>query len=542
MVATISDSNYSGNTTGTLVISKASATITLSNLTQTYTGLPLPITATSDPAGLTIDITYAGSSATPTAAGTYGITATIADSNYTGSATGTLLIQKAPVAVSLVPTSVSAAYGSDERLTIAVTPAGAAAAHGATPAGTVTLLINGSVATVALANGDGTYDAGILPSGLYTVTADYNGDNDYTGIISGSTVTPLFTITSGSLLVTANNATRLYGVPNPTFTGNVSGQQNGDTFNETFTTTAVQASPVGSYPIVPLAAGSNLADYTVSTSSGTLSITRAGTTTTAVLSANSITTLQTLTVNASVQSTTTGTPTGSVHLLDGTSVIATTNLNGNTAAFSLSNLAAGAHSLSVSYLGDNNFTGSTTAASQPVTVIVADFVITSSNGTQSQTVVPGQTALYTFQITPETGGYPGVVTFTVSGLPPGATAVFTPNNIPVNGGPQTVTLSITTASVSAAIERSLSPGRRAPILLGILLLPLAGVGRIRRRQLSRVLSILLLFVGSIATLAALTGCGSGNGYFVQTQHSYNVTVTVTSRAVVHTENVNLTVE
>jgi hypothetical protein len=542
VVATIGDSNYSGNTAGTLLISNASATISLDNLTQTYTGLPLPITATSNPAALAINIAYAGSPIAPTAAGTYGITATIADSNYSGAATGTLLIQKAAVAVSLVPTSASAPYGSDERLTIAVTQAGAASAHGATPTGTVTLIIGGASTTIALTNGDATYDAGILPAGPYIVTANYTGNTDYTGVVAGSSVTPLFTISSGALLVIADNATRVYGTLNPTFTGNVSGQQSGDTFTETFLTTAIPTSPVGNYLIVPQVTGANLANYTVSARNGTLSVTPAGTSTTAIVSANSITTLQTLTVTANVLSSTTGTPTGSVQLLDGTSVIATTQLNGTTASFSLSNLAVGSHSLSVAYLGDTNFTGSSTTATLPVTVNVADFVFTSTNGTQSQTIIPGQTAHYTFQISPEPPGYPGIVTFTVSGLPPGATAVFTPNNIPVNGGPQTVTLSITTASISAAVERPLPPGRRAPILLGILLLPLAGVGRIRRRRLGRVLNILLLFAGSIATLAVLTGCGSGNGYFGQKQQSYNVTVTATSGPAVHTENVTLTLE
>jgi hypothetical protein len=539
IVATVVDSNYTGGTTGTLIISKGSATITLSNLTQTYTGLPLPITATTTPTGLSVNITYATSSSAPTAAGSYAIAATIVDSNYTGSTTGTLLIQKAPVAVSVVPTSVSAAYGTDEHLTVAVTPAGAALSRGAAPTGTVTLLINGSTETVALANGDGTYDAGVLPSGPYTVTADYNGDPDYTGILSGSTTTPLFTITSGSLLVTANNATRLYGTANPTFTGNISGQQNGDTFSEAFTTTAVQTSPVGSYPIVPQAAGSNLADYTVTTSNGTLSITRAGTITTAVLSANSITTLQTLTVTATVQSSTSGTPTGSVQLLDGSSVIATNTLTGNTANFPLSGLAAGPHNFSVTYLGDTNFAGSSTSASLPATVNVADFIFTTGNSAQSQTVIPGQTANYTFQISPEPGGYPGIVTFTVSGLPPGATAVFTPNNIPVNGGPQTITLSVTTASIAAALEKTLPPRSRPAVLFGFLLLPLAGLRRIRRLRPGRVL---LLFAASIATLVTLTGCGSGNGYFAQAQQSYSVTVTVTSGSVIHTTNVNLTVE
>ena len=39
--------------------------------------------------------------------------------------------------------------------------------------------------------------------------------------------------------------------PNPTFTGTVTGAVNGDSFTESFTTTAILSSPVGTYPITP---------------------------------------------------------------------------------------------------------------------------------------------------------------------------------------------------------------------------------------------------------------------------------------------------
>ena len=68
------------------------------------------------------------------------------------------------------------------------------------------------------------------------------------------------------LTVTANNATRVYGAANPTFSGTVTGAQNGDTFTESFTTTATTTSAVGSYAIVPSVAGTNLGNYTVTLS------------------------------------------------------------------------------------------------------------------------------------------------------------------------------------------------------------------------------------------------------------------------------------
>ena len=60
----------------------------------------------------------------------------------------------------------------------------------------------------------------------------------------------------------------------------MSGNQNGDTFSETFTTTATTLSNVGTYAIVPAVTGSNLTSYTQTVVNGTLTITQAGSTTT----------------------------------------------------------------------------------------------------------------------------------------------------------------------------------------------------------------------------------------------------------------------
>src|SRR5204863_444031 len=85
VTATIADANYTGAASGTFVITKAAATVTLSGLTQGYTGSALTPTATTGPAGLAV--TWTG--APQTSAGSYPVTATIADPNYTGAASGT---------------------------------------------------------------------------------------------------------------------------------------------------------------------------------------------------------------------------------------------------------------------------------------------------------------------------------------------------------------------------------------------------------------------------------------------------------------------
>ena len=89
-----------------LTITQATETITLSNTTQTFNGSAEAVSA-STLSGV-IAITYNGSSTAPTAAGTYVVNATAASTNYTGSTTGTLVINKAtPVLSWSTPSSIT---------------------------------------------------------------------------------------------------------------------------------------------------------------------------------------------------------------------------------------------------------------------------------------------------------------------------------------------------------------------------------------------------------------------------------------------------
>ncbi len=92
VVATITEPGYSGSASGTLVVDKQAATVTLSDTTQVYDGSPKPVTVVTAPAGLDADVTYDGSSAPPSAIGNYAVVATVTDVNYTGSASGILAI------------------------------------------------------------------------------------------------------------------------------------------------------------------------------------------------------------------------------------------------------------------------------------------------------------------------------------------------------------------------------------------------------------------------------------------------------------------
>jgi predicted extracellular nuclease len=103
VAAAIDDPNYEGSATGTLVISSAAAHVALSNLVQSYNGTPRNASVTTTPSGLPVAVTYNGTATAPTHAGSYAVVATVTDPNYTGSASGTLVINDtgAPVISSL---------------------------------------------------------------------------------------------------------------------------------------------------------------------------------------------------------------------------------------------------------------------------------------------------------------------------------------------------------------------------------------------------------------------------------------------------------
>ncbi len=195
VVATISDANYQGSTTGTLVISKATATVTLGNLTQTYTGSPLSATATTVPSGLTVTLTYNGSATAPTARGSYVVVATISSNDYTGSATGTMVIEPLTPAVSLA----SSTNPSIAQIAVAFT----ATVNGSlgTPTGTVSFLDGTTViGTGTLSAGVATLTTAALSDGSHSITAVYNGDTNFLTATSAALTQSIldFSLTSGS--------------------------------------------------------------------------------------------------------------------------------------------------------------------------------------------------------------------------------------------------------------------------------------------------------------------------------------------------------
>jgi hypothetical protein len=103
---------------------KLTAAVNLSNLSQTYTGAPVAPTVTTEPAGLNVTVTYNGSPAPPSAIGSYTVVATINDANYQGTSTGTLVIDRTPVTVTL--SNLSQTFdGTPKPVGVNASPAGA---------------------------------------------------------------------------------------------------------------------------------------------------------------------------------------------------------------------------------------------------------------------------------------------------------------------------------------------------------------------------------------------------------------------------------
>jgi len=177
----------------------------------------------------------------------------------------------------------------------------------------------------------------------------------------------VLTITPAPLTVTAANAQRVYGAPNPIFTGTITGIQNADNITATHATAATPTSPVGMYAIVPTLVdpGGKLGNYFVTMNNGVLIVIQASTTTalSAAPNPSNFGQMTTLTATVAPVAPGAGTATGKVTFLDGSITLGTSTLNSaDTATFTTSALVAGSHSLTAAYTGDPNFSGSSSSA------------------------------------------------------------------------------------------------------------------------------------------------------------------------------------
>ena len=348
------------------------------------------------------------------------------DSSPTLSGGQTVTTADTTVAVgSSAPTSV---FG--QSVTFTVTVAGVTAGL-PTPTGTVELFDGATeLDTATLSGGSATYSTVGLAVGSHAITAQYLGDANFSGststvvsqtVAQAGTTTSVAASPSSSVYGQSVTFTATIGVVTPgagTPTGSVTfmdgsttlgtGTLNG-TGTASFTTSALA---VGSHAITAIYGGDG--NFTTSSSNAASQIVnQASTTTTLAASPSSTTYGQSVTFTATigVVAPGAGTPTGSVEFFDGTTPIATTSLSGSTATVSTAALTAGTHSITAQYLGDGNFSSST---SSPATVPVSMASTTTNLSSSASTSVFGQSVTFTATIgvvAPGAGVPTGSVTF-----------------------------------------------------------------------------------------------------------------------------------
>lgn len=386
-----------------------------------------------------------------------------------------------------------------------------------------------TLGTASLNSDSASFSTATLAAGAHSIVATYPGDATHPAAQSSAltmNVSPL------AIAAAPNPAYLLYGQPIPALSGTLNGVLPQDTGKvaAVFTSSATALSPVGSYPIAATLTGSAAGNYAVAvTPAASLSIAQAPTLTglTASSSAPGLGLPVTLTVQAT--STTSGVPTGSITLADGSTTLAVVPLSSSGAAsFTTSSLALGAHNLCASYSGDANFLPSSSATANLAVGSASDFTLTAMGATM-QSIPAGSSATYSFSVAMLGAAMSSPIALAVQGVPLGATSSINPSYIPPGGAVTSFTLTIQTPLATLdqrsrpLVPQSANSGTKAS--LAILLLPAIALAR-RRKAI-----LLFMAVASCILLATLaTGCGNRINPDAESANSTTYTLTVTGTA------------
>jgi YVTN family beta-propeller protein len=542
--------NFTGSKTYSLMVTAPTITVSPATLTaaafgsaynQTLTAsggkgsYTYAVTAGALPAGLALS--SAGLiSGTPMTSGSFNFTVTAKDGdNFTGSKAYSLTVSAPTIMVSpatLPAATAETAYSQTLIASGGTAPYTYAVSAGAMPAG-LTLSSAGLISGTPTAAGSFSFT--ITATDSSTSPGPYKGTATYTLTVNAGTVTLTF----------AAVPAQTYG--NPPF---MVSARSASTGAITYSVVSGSATVVAGTGLVTLtgagavtieASQAATASYNSATAMTTIQAAKQATQTSVSASPTVATPVQTVTLTATVSATIAGTPatpTGTMIFLDnGVQLGAAVNVVGGIATLVVPSLPAGATAvITATYSGDNNFVGSMSNNSASVVVSLSDFTFTNT-GTAAYTAAPGAMATYNFALAPLSGSYPGPVSFSVMGLPTGATANFTPSTVAVSGGATPVEMTVQTASATAQ-NKSNSPFGRG-IVLALLLLPFVAKRSVREKMKGHMLLLVLLMAGVMATL---TGCGSTNGFLLQSPQTYTLTVTASSGTLAHSQAVTLIVQ
>ena len=222
------------------------------------------------------------------------------------------------------------------------------------------------------------------------------------------------------------------------------------------------------------------------------------------------------------------TPTGSVQLMDGTTMLATLTLANGSASFSTRTLTPGSHSFTATYSGDTNNAPSTGALA--VSVLPYDFGLTATP--TSATLSRGTSGTVTLTAN-SIGNFAEGISFSVTGQPASLTVTIAPAPMQLTAG-ATNAATLTIAGTSTAeLEQHGFPLKKLGASLIAALLPFSLIRR-RRRLLS-----LLTTLFALSLIAGIAGCSSGTSG----PETYTLQITGTSdqTAITHTLSIPVTI-
>lgn len=244
-----------------------------------------------------------------------------------------------------------------------------------TPSGTITFYDGSTVlGTQTLSSATATFSTSSLSAGTHQISALYNGDSSFASSQSvaltvtvaaaqsatATTLTGTTSLTPGqSATYTAKVSTTASGTPTGTVTfldgSTTLGTGTLSAGTATFTTSTLSA---GTHTITAVYSGDT--NFTTSQSSVLQVVVLASqtSTTTSLTGPTSLTPGDSATFTATIGTSASGTPSGTVTFRDGSTVLGTVTLSSNTATLS-STLATGAHSITATYSGDSIFSSST---------------------------------------------------------------------------------------------------------------------------------------------------------------------------------------
>jgi hypothetical protein len=310
--------------------------------------------------------------------------------------------------------------------------------------------------TGTLSGGTATFTTSGLGTGAHSITAIYGGDANFTGSTSPILTETIGKAVSSTAVGSSNNPSNIgtavtltATVTSPvtgTLTGTVTFQDGASVLGTgtlsggtaTYTTSGLTG---GTHSITAVYSGD--ANFAGGTSPALMqTVNKVGDSTSVTSSNNPSIFGSAVTFTATVTSSATSIPTGTVTFQDGVATLGTGMLSGGNATLATSALVGGVHSITAIYGGDANFANST---SPGLTQTVADFSLSVSPTAEAATA--GSTSTYGITITPQ-GGFSQTISFQCSGAPMLAVCTAPGSLSPTGGSYAPFNITVTTMAQS----------------------------------------------------------------------------------------------